>query len=201
MHGAHEWYDMFEILGLIPLEGQAFVIVIWVRIVLLAISFAVLAYFGMQLITAGTTVSMRPELIPALMFAAWAAAVLIAGRLHPQAFLPHLGDVLARHMIAIPAAIFAAIGLRIQGISYQRQKRLILGKNCTWVAIAFLVYGVIGQFFVRQTVLFPSSVINQATFLEMFHFPIQLLRALAAVVIAFSSCDYCALSRKRSAWR
>jgi signal transduction histidine kinase len=59
------------------------------------------------------------------------------------------------------------------------------GRDCLWAAIAFIWYGLAGQTFPHASPLPPSDVINQETFLQVFGFPIQVLRAAAAVVAAF----------------
>jgi signal transduction histidine kinase len=184
LHGIHEWYDMFEILGLIPLSGGLLDAVVWVRIVLLALSFVILASFGLIFIP-GRKLFQKAELvIPAGMFVLWLVLVGIAGQVYPQAYLPYLGDVLARYLLAIPGAVMAAIGLRKQCVAYHAENRFVLGKNCTYAAYAFLVYGLIGQLFVRETVIPLSKILSQDVFLQLFGFPIQLLRAFSAVAIA-----------------
>lgn len=184
LHGTHEWYDMFEILGLIPLSGDLLAGVVWLRIVLLALSFSILVYFGIVFIPGQKPFRHAATLIPMAMFLAWIGAVVIAGRIYPGVYLPHLGDVLARYMLAIPGAVIAAVGLRKQCVAYHAERRFVLGKNCTYAAYAFLIYGLIGQLFVRETVLPPSNILSQDLFLNLFGFPIQMLRALAAVAIA-----------------
>lgn len=184
LHGTHEWYDMFEILGLIPLSGDLLVTVVWVRIVLLALSFAILAYFGLVFLPGQKPFRHSEKAIPIVMFLIWIGAVAIAGWIYPDAFLPHLGDVLARYLLAIPGAVLAAVGLRKQCVAYHAEQRFVLGKNCTYAAYAFLVYGLIGQLFVRETVLPPSYILSQDLFFQLFRFPIQLVRAVAAVAIA-----------------
>ena len=58
------------------------------------------------------------------------------------------------------------------------------GQDLLWAALAFLIYGVIGQLFTRPSIVFPSQTINTAFFLRNFGIPIQLLRGLAATAIA-----------------
>jgi signal transduction histidine kinase len=58
------------------------------------------------------------------------------------------------------------------------------GRDSLWAAVAFAWYGVVGQVFTRPSPLFPSNVVNQTLFLEIFGFPVQLLRAGAAIVVA-----------------
>jgi signal transduction histidine kinase len=184
MHGAHEWYDMFEILRLIPFSGDPMEIVVWVRVILLALSLTILAYFGLVFIPSELPFRNARIIIPLVMFLIWGMAVWIASNIYPQTYTPYLADVLARYLLAIPGAILAAVGLRKQCVEYRTERRYVLGKNCSYAAYAFLVYGLIGQLFVRKTVFPPSNVINQDLFLQLFHFPIQLVRALSALAIA-----------------
>jgi len=54
-----------------------------------------------------------------------------------------------------------------------------------WAAVAFGWYGLIGQLFSQATPLPPSNVINQALFMNLFGFPVQLFRAAMAVLASF----------------
>jgi signal transduction histidine kinase len=58
------------------------------------------------------------------------------------------------------------------------------GRDSLWAAVAFAWYGLLGQAFTRESALPPSTVINQGLFLQVFGFPVQLMRAAAAVVAA-----------------
>ena len=53
-------------------------------------------------------------------------------------------------------------------------------------ALAFAFYSLIGQTFVHASALPPSTVVNEDLFLRTFGFPVQLLRAGAAVVSAWA---------------
>ncbi len=57
------------------------------------------------------------------------------------------------------------------------------GRDLIWATTALLLYGVIGQLFVRETPLVPSNIINSALFLQWFGIPVQLFRGLAAVML------------------
>jgi signal transduction histidine kinase len=59
------------------------------------------------------------------------------------------------------------------------------GRDSLWAAIAFLWYGLAGQTFPMESPLPPSNVINQELFIEIFGFPVQLFRAIAAGLAAF----------------
>jgi signal transduction histidine kinase len=56
--------------------------------------------------------------------------------------------------------------------------------DVTIAAIAFALYGGIGQLFVTQSSIFPSTYLNSTLFLNIFGFPIQAFRALMAIIAA-----------------
>jgi signal transduction histidine kinase len=94
-------------------------------------------------------------------------------------------DVWTRYSLAIPAALMASAGLISQQRAFRRVGMARFGQDSLWAAVAFAWYGVIGQVFTRPSPLFPSNFINQTLFLNLFGFPVQLLRALAAIIVAF----------------
>ena len=58
------------------------------------------------------------------------------------------------------------------------------GRDLIWATTALLLYGVVGQIFVRKTALFPSTVINSELFLQWFGVPVQLFRGVMAAMLA-----------------
>ena len=60
------------------------------------------------------------------------------------------------------------------------------GQDLRFAATGFLLYGVVGQVFVRPTVIFPSNVINSGFFIYLFSVPVQVFRTAMAVVIAIT---------------
>ena len=58
------------------------------------------------------------------------------------------------------------------------------GRDLIWATTALLLYGVVGQIFVRKTALFPSTFINSELFLQWFGVPVQLFRGVMAAMLA-----------------
>jgi signal transduction histidine kinase len=59
------------------------------------------------------------------------------------------------------------------------------GRDLVWAATAMALFGIVGQVFVRQTDLVPSTVLNSAAFLQWFGIPIQLFRAVTAAAMTW----------------
>ncbi len=193
LHGLHEWLEMFirdaALHGLTstPLGIEA------ARVILLALSFGALLAFGIKMLQ-------PPEQPVRLAFYAaggvllfWVSALLVLGetvragdpmRLTLESWLL-MGDTLSRYMLAIPGALLSGYGL------WQQARRLgperhRFALDLQIAAVAFVLYGAIGQVFVSQTYLFPSNIVNAALFERLTGAPIQLFRALMAGVFALT---------------
>ena len=95
----------------------------------------------------------------------------------PSAFsllpLPAIGlaDSLARYAIGIPAALLGVWALMAQQRIFREQDMPQYGRDLVWAAAALLLYGVIGQIFVKESILFPSHLFSQANFLDLVWHP------------------------------
>jgi signal transduction histidine kinase len=185
IHGIHEWQEMFQILGLLPAQETAELLWEGLRLALLAFSFLSLAAFGASLLSPNERIRRISLLLPLAMAAIWVFGLLIMrGRYTIQSGLLDMVDVWTRYVLGIPAAIVASIGFVYQQRAFRRAGMTRFGRDSLWAAVAFAWYGLLGQAFTRESALPPSTVINQGLFLELFGFPVQLMRATAAVVAA-----------------
>ncbi len=186
LHGAHEWLEMLELLKSLPLQFQAPLFWTSVRIGLLAFSFLSLAAFGAALLTPNELMRRLALMVPLGMATLWGFGILsLRGQIPLGTELWDAADVWSRYILAIPAALMASAGLISQQRAFRRVGMARFGRDSLWAAVAFAWYGVVGQVFTRPSPLFPSNYINQTLFLEIFGFPVQLLRAAAAAVVAF----------------
>lgn len=184
IHGAHEWLEMFERLGLIYVEGEYQLLLESFRLALLAFSFLSLSAFGVALLARNEQWRRYSLLLPMVMVAIWAFGLFISRGYYTIEEMAAVADVWTRYTLAIPSAIIASIGLIYQQREFRRAGMARFGRDTLWAAIAFAWYGIVGQMFVRESQLPPSTVINQDLFFELFGFPIQLLRAGAAIFAA-----------------
>jgi signal transduction histidine kinase len=116
--------------------------------------------------------------------AVWAFGLMIFRGRFPADQIMIVADVWTRYSLAIPAGVLAAVGLVAQQRAFRRSGLVRFGQDALWAAIAFGWYGIIGQLFTDASPLPPSNFLNQNLFQNIFGFPIQLLRAAAAVVAA-----------------
>jgi signal transduction histidine kinase len=188
LHGAHEWVEMFQ---LFAAAQSGHVPGVWeeaLRAALLVASFLCLVAFGARLLPHAEE---RPNSSLRLVLALagiWLASVGLVYLIFrpPAKALIVSADVLSRYCLAIPGALLAAWALLRERRDFHARGMSRYGQGLLWAGLAFVIYGVVGQFFVRASLVFPSQYINSSLFLRTMGIPVQVLRGLAAVAIAFT---------------
>lgn len=186
LHGSHEWVEMFQGIWIQTTGNQ---VDIWQeapRVALLVASFLALLAFGVWGVVPARAVGWRYLIVGGLL-AAWLTSVVVASSIWATGLLDiaHMADVLSRYLIAIPAAILAAWALMAQQRTFRERNMTRFGRDLVSAATVLIVYGVVGQLFVRKTAVPPSTVINSALFLEWFGFPVQIFRGVTALLILY----------------
>ncbi|MBN2115344.1 MAG: sensor histidine kinase [Anaerolineales bacterium] len=183
VHAAHEWMEMYVLMGhpATPLEMS---IMSAMQLATLAFSFISLAAFGSFLLADNEITRRLILLIPIGLQAVWVFGLYHFRGEYVGQTLWDVADVWTRYTLAIPAAILTAIGLIVQQRAFRRSGLIRFGQDALWASITFAWFGLFGQFFAKNTPLFPSNLINQQTFFEIFGFPVQLFRAATAVAAA-----------------
>jgi signal transduction histidine kinase len=183
VHAAHEWIQMYLLLGrsLTDLELS----IIWgVQLATLAFSFISLAAFGSFLLAETEITRRLILLIPIGLQAIWVFGLYNFSGQYAGETLWDIADVWTRYTLAMPASVLTAIGLIVQQRAFRRSGLIRFGQDALWAAITFAWYGLFGQIFSRTTPLALSHYVNETAFQQIFGFPIQMFRALTAVAAA-----------------
>jgi signal transduction histidine kinase len=179
VHAIHEWMEMLVLMGHpTTLEDS---IMAGVQLATLAFSFISLAAFGSFLLADSEVARRLILLIPIGLQAIWVFGLYHFRGQYAGPTLWDVADTWTRYTLAIPASLLTAVGLIVQQRAFRRSGLIRFGRDALWAAITFGWYGLFGQFFARMTPIFPSNLVNQETFLELFGFPIQMFRAATAV--------------------
>jgi signal transduction histidine kinase len=183
VHAAHEWTEMYVLMGH-PVSGLEVTVMWGIQVATLAFSFISLAAFGSFLLADNEVTRRLFLLIPIGLQAIWVFGLYHFRGEYTGQVLWDVADTWTRYTLAIPASLLTAVGLVVQQRAFRRSGLIRFGRDALWAAITFGWYGLFGQFFARMTPLFPSNIVNQQTFLDLFGFPIQMFRAATAVAAA-----------------
>ncbi|MBI3161727.1 MAG: hypothetical protein HYZ23_04425 [Chloroflexi bacterium] len=179
VHAAHEWLSMFNAMGHISANAQ--ILVSFVSLTLLAFSFLSLAAFGAYLVLGSESTWRVSLIIPLGLEAIWVFGLLSFKGEYARPDLLIIADVWTRYSIAIPAGLLAAAGLVVQQRAFRRAGLVKFGRDSLWASVAFGWYGLVGQLITQPSLLPPSTFLNTELFIDLFGFPIQLLRAVTAI--------------------
>jgi signal transduction histidine kinase len=184
IHGFHEWFEMFLLIRE-RISGPLTAAWIFpIRITALAISFLFLIAFGARLVTGPG----KPKIFRAMLITITAIWVIgLLGVVFNSASTQErsiAADVYTRYALAIPGALLTAWGLSLLRRKFNQIGMPSLGRAVLLAAIAFGLYGLIGQLFASPSIIFPSAYLNAQVFLRVFGFPVQVFRALMATMAA-----------------
>ncbi len=184
VHAANEWLEMYQAVA--DFGGRSFPgWLVGLRLGMLAFSFVSLAAFGSYLMAVSPNGWRLTLLVPLGLETIWVFGLLILRQHYEIPDLWNVADNWTRYALAIPAAVFAAVGLVVQQRIFRRAGLVSFGRDALWAAVAFGWYGLVGQLFTHKSPLPPSNLINQELFTQLFGIPVQAFRALMAVVAAF----------------
>jgi signal transduction histidine kinase len=185
VHGSHEWFEMFLLMNG---DFEATSNSIWisvVRLALLGASFLMLVIFGVRLIT-GPGVTNTKLIMMLIVTGLWLLGLLLViYTQNPDNVKIVAADVYTRYSLAIPGGILAAWGLILQRRQFLKRGLQSFGRDVALAALAFALYGAVGQLFASPSPIFPSRILNADVFLDVFGFPIQVFRAIMASMAAF----------------
>jgi signal transduction histidine kinase len=184
VHGGHEWFEMFLLMNPEAANSPACPWISAVRIILLAASFLMLFAFGARLIIGPSRKRFEFSLILIVIFV-WVLGLLWVLQTQPSDCTPVVAvDVYTRYALAIPGAVLTAWGLILQRRRFIQAGMSSFGRDVALAALAFGLYGGIGQLFASPSTLFPSNYLNADVFIRWFGFPIQVFRAIMACFAA-----------------
>ena len=184
IHGSHEWFEMFLIIQNRISGPFTAPWVLPIRLIALATSFLFLIAFGARLIAGPGKHKLYIGMLSTIT-AIWVIGLLgVIFNESTSQIRTIAADVYTRYALAIPGALLTVWGLIIQRRKFIQAGMSSFGRDVILAAIAFGLYGGIGQLFASPSIIFPSSFLNSEVFLRLFGFPVQVFRAVTATMAA-----------------
>ncbi len=176
IHGINEWLDLFIMIGR-PMEVVYLDIL---RNITLPVSFLCLVQFGAREISSGASGWRKPfRFLTPILFVVWLTVYLLGPRDLVR------WDIWSRYLLCVPGVLLTAWALFLQLSELKRDELADIRFNLKLTSITFLCYGFIAGVIVKRADFFPASVFNYDVFMEIFGFPVQILRSICAIVMAY----------------
>lgn len=184
LHGIHEWFEMFLLIHKNITSDPRYWFIIPLRLCLLAASFMMLLAFGSVLIAGPTKSSLKWRMMLTVLAIWLVGFIWVAATQSNEDKRIIALDVYTRYALAIPGAALTTWGLIIQRRKFIQAGMKSFGRDVSLAALAFALYGGIGQLFTSSSAIFPSVYLNSNAFMNWFGFPIQAFRGLMACIAA-----------------
>lgn len=184
IHGSHEWFEMILLNHPEITSDPSNAWISFLRITLLAVSFLLLVAFGARLIAGPGQPNLNYGILVAAIILWFAGLIGVMNTIPDYSQRMVAADVYTRYSLAIPGAALTAWGLILQRRKFIQAGLQSFGYDVVVAAIAFGLYGGIGQLFASPSAVFPSYFLNNEVFVRLFGFPVQVLRAIMACVAA-----------------
>lgn len=188
LHGLYEWGYVFIPIQADYLGRNTVLSLVSLDVVLAAASFAFLFQFGLELVTRGLGPWRVLRILPFGLFCLW-VVYFLALRVRFTGVDPEIwvnaGEIWARYLLALPGSVTAAWGLYLQCDEFRDVDLPRICFNVLGLAGAFTAYGVVAGAIVPPGAFFPASVVNTQTFFATTGLPVQIFRALCAVMMAY----------------
>lgn len=171
-HGTNEWLDM---LGII--KGYHTHLWDYLRASVLTLSYIFLFEFGRRLIFLSFK---RFHIRWTVILSFFTVIFMFIFKYDPT--------IWPRYFLGLPGAVFMSVGFAF----YYRNNKSILKlfkirRYFLSAAVFAFIYGLIGGLIVSKASFFPASVINNDSFLNLTGIPVQVFRAICAIVLALST--------------
>jgi PAS domain S-box-containing protein len=175
LHGINEWVDML----LIARRSSAMTILTMTRTILLPLSFLFLLQFGTKGVIELKKVQQRLRFAPVVLVAAW--SIIVAGSERPL----FMADVWARYLLAAPGIFLTAYAFTAVRDTLDVPTKAKPRSYLNITILGFFLYGLFAGMVVPDAGFFPATVLNYASFRDTLGLPVQVFRALCAVMIAY----------------
>lgn len=183
-HGLHEWGAIF-----IPIQAQyvsPFIIrfLQLLRVVLLALSFAFLFQFGVELLRERWP---RLILLPLLLMVGWTLIFILPGLALATDFsLWHQhASTWARYMLGFTGGVAAAAGLYYQAQHHIKPLNLQpIYQTLKIAGVCLLLYALLGGLIVPGGSFFPANWLNETAVQNAIGIPLPVFRSLVGLILA-----------------
>lgn len=173
IYGVSEWIEMFKVMGHIGHET------LFILTFLVALSFAALLQFGIEIIGIKKKLARMIHFAPVILFFLWFLFYLKALSYENGA---KLAGIWSRYTLGFSGAFLTAYALTFKRKEITGNRRV--ARN---LFLAGIFFGFFGVFTVTglHADFFPGLILNQRWFIGLIGLPVQIFRILSAIAITY----------------
>lgn len=176
LHGINEWLDMFILIGAL---GDSDVLEA-IRMVTLPLSFFFLIQFASKVLSDRCEKYDSFKFLLPLLILIWMVPFLMGYR-SDLAF-----DIWSRYSLCFPGALLSGFGCLLYIPEFREKGITHVSFHLKLAAMSLFCYSVLAGLIVPRGEFFPASILNYDMIKSSLGVPVQVLRAAAAIVMAYS---------------
>jgi len=186
-HGFHEWGYVFIPIQRTYLPADLVILLEWIQLGFLVVSFLFLVLFGLNLVAGGRAQRRKRWAVVVILFLTWIAAmawaVLFASMGREE--VVRVGNAAARYFLAIPGALLSAEGLRRQAEQIAERRLERIGQYLHAVAWPMRAYAIFGGLIVPEAPFLLAPWVNERLLLRVLGIPTPVFRSIIGIVLAY----------------
>lgn len=183
-HGLSEWALVFLPIQARHLSPSIMNFLCGLQQLVIVISYLFLYHFGLQLINPRNRFITQ---LPNIFFVAWIINFLFLSFFVPvnPVWKMEATETWSRYLFALPASIVCSYGLFLQWKSLKDSTSKHVAGKFLMAVFVFGFYAIVAGLIVPPAHFFPASIVNKVTFFMAFGIPVEILRSLAAIAMAY----------------
>lgn len=185
LYGFYDWLELFIVWQSEWVSQHSFQFE-WLRLGWLELAFGLLILFGLRMLQPGRQLSGRDILYWAGAVAMDAAVILVVAlffRSYRTDWMEYT-DVIVRYSLGVPGALLAGYALNRQALLSSQQGLPRATPGLRIAGYGFYIFS-FTQIFDQPLDFFPVNYLNSVAFASAIGIPVQVVRAVLAVVITF----------------
>lgn len=183
-HGLVEWAQVFIPIQAVYVSQGVVDSLILIHQLVNVTSYLFLFHFGLALIKPKNLIIRN---IPNILFTIWLTSFIyfILFSTVSLDWLAVSSEVWTRYLLAFPASAISSYAFILQWKSIKGVTHKKVASNFLAASIVFGVYAIVAGLIVPPASFVPATIINTKFFLNTFGIPVQLIRALSGMAMAY----------------
>lgn len=190
VHAFADWGHLFIPLQQAYASEQTYIILRTIRIVINALSFMFMFYFGLSLLIDTKGLDRRLKVFPLAIFLIWLvqmiAYIVFLDMVGDELWWVRMGDIWARYLLALPGTLLAGYAIGLQRQEFIEAGYAEFARYLNMARISLLIYTLAAGLIVPASSFGLARIVNDQVFSTVFGIPIETIRAASGFFLSVS---------------